>query len=256
MRGAVRGLTVLIYYTTFDPAVGMDVDGVDGNGTSRPCSTEVLIQQGAEARVYRSNFFGKPTIIKERFVKTYRVPTLDQKLTNRRMTQEVRSMARCRKNGIRTPAVYHMDFKRRSIYMEDIHDGISLKEYIKSLDRSIDSEEKVLRSLVENIGKILAKMHDCDIIHGDLTTSNMIYTPDKGHITLIDFGLSTVSGLVEDKGVDLYVLERAFLSTHPNTEDLFQALLDSYFSSTGNAKAVIGKLDEVRLRGRKRTMVG
>lgn len=213
-----------------------------------------LVQQGAEARVYRSDFFGKPTIIKERFVKSYRVPSLDQKLTHRRMNQEVRSMARCRKNGIRAPAVYHMDSKKRTIYMEDITEAVCLKDFIRSVDRSCD--EKVLNDLVQNIGKILAKMHDCDVIHGDLTTSNMMYSAKQGQLTLIDFGLSSVSMLAEDKGVDLYVLERAFLSTHPNTEDLFQILLQSYSQASRNAKPVTSKLDEVRMRGRKRTMVG
>lgn len=217
-------------------------------------TNKVLIQQGAEAKVYRSDFFGRPTIIKERFVKSYRVPALDQKLTQRRMNQEVRSMARCRKNGIRTPAVYHMDFKTRSIYMEDIVDGVSLKEFIRNLDRS--SNQELLNGLARDIGKTLAQMHDCDVVHGDLTTSNMIYSQQKETLTLIDFGLSSVSTLVEDKGVDLYVLERAFLSTHPNTEDLFRVLMQSYSESTRNAKSVIAKLDEVRMRGRKRTMVG
>ncbi len=31
---------------------------------------------------------------------------------------------------------------------------------------------------------------------------------------IIDFGLSTTSTVAEDKGVDLYVLERAFISAH------------------------------------------
>ena len=228
-----------------------DVNGTTGSGIS---PAMILLQQGAEAKVYRSDFFGKPTIIKERFVKSYRVPSLDQKLTHRRMNQEVRSMARCRKNGIRAPAVYHMDFKNRAIYMEDINEGDSLKEYIRKLDCNNIGE--TLQPLMQEIGRILAKMHDCDIIHGDLTTSNMIYAPEKKCLTLIDFGLSCVSSLAEDKGVDLYVLERAFLSTHPNTEEPFQVLLNSYALATRNAKAVIAKLDEVRLRGRKRTMVG
>ena len=215
----------------------------------------VLVQQGAEARVYRSDFFGKPVIIKERFVKAYRVPSLDQKLTHRRMNQEVRSMARCRKNGIRAPAVYHMDSMQRTIYMEDITDAVCLKDYIRGLHRS-SSDQPVLTDLIQTIGKILAKMHDCDVIHGDLTTSNMMYSANQGDLTLIDFGLSSISTLAEDKGVDLYVLERAFLSTHPNTEDLFQALLESYSQASRNAEQVIAKLDEVRMRGRKRTMVG
>ena len=220
---------------------------------STAATSRVLVQQGAEARVYRSDFFGKPAIVKQRFVKAYRVPSLDQKLTQRRMSQEVRSMARCRRNGIRAPAVYHLDLKERTIHMEDI-EGVSLKEFIRSVDRA--SEGVALSELVREIGRILARMHDCDVVHGDLTTSNMIYQPERGHLTLIDFGLSCVSALAEDKGVDLYVLERAFLSTHPNTEQLFQALLESYSQASRDPKPVLAKLDEVRLRGRKRTMVG
>ena len=136
--------------------------------------------------------------------------------------------------------------------MEDVT-GDSLRDHIQKLDPNED--KMVLTALAQEIGTILAKMHNCNIIHGDLTTSNMIYGLE-GQLTLIDFGLSCVSGLVEDKGVDLYVLERAFLSTHPNTEDIFQELLQSYSREAKDTKAVLAKLDEVRSRGRKRTMVG
>ena len=44
-------------------------------------------------------------------------------------------------------------------------------------------------------------------------------------LAVIDFGLSFQEGVAEDKGVDLYVLERAFLSTHPNTEKLFAEVI-------------------------------
>ncbi len=213
-----------------------------------------LLKQGAEAKVYTTEHFGRPAVVKERFVKSYRVPALDQKLTSRRIGQEVRSMARCRRHGIRAPAVYHVDLERRLIYMENITDGILLKEYISSLQREAKGDS--LDELVVSMGQVIARMHDIDVVHGDLTTSNMIYNPEMGALTMIDFGLSFVSALAEDKGVDLYVLERAFLSTHPNTEHQFQLLLDSYSKASKNAKAVTCKLDEVRLRGRKRTMVG
>lgn len=36
----------------------------------------------------------------------------------------------------------------------------------------------------------------------------------------IDFGLGYTKPLAEDKAVDLYVLERAFVSTHPNSQPL------------------------------------
>ncbi|XP_078105480.1 EKC/KEOPS complex subunit TP53RK isoform X1 [Sander vitreus] len=58
-----------------------------------------LVKQGAEARVYRAEFLGKPTIVKERFPKRYRHPVLDEKLTHRRTVQEVRSILRCRRAG-------------------------------------------------------------------------------------------------------------------------------------------------------------
>ena len=163
-------------------------------------------------------------------------------------------MARCRKHGLRAPEVYHSDQTHRRIFMEHITDGTLLKDYIKSLDEPERNEK--LSTLVELMGVVLAKMHDIDLIHGDLTTSNMIYNADRHELTLIDFGLSHVSGLAEDKGVDLYVLERAFLSSHPHTEEQFQLLLGSYSRQSEKAAAVIQKLEEVRMRGRKRNMVG
>ena len=138
--------------------------------------------------------------------------------------------------------------------MEQITEGVLLKDYISGLDPVQDGE--ALESLAGHAGRVLAQMHDADVVHGDLTTSNMIYDAESGALTLIDFGLSHVSGLTEDKGVDLYVLERAFLSTHPSTEGCFEALLQSYSKASMNSEAVIQKLDEVRQRGRKRTMVG
>ncbi|OAJ41164.1 Kae1-associated kinase Bud32 [Batrachochytrium dendrobatidis JEL423] len=73
-----------------------------------------------------------------------------------------------------------------------------------------------LKAIAESIGSDLAQMHDMDLIHGDLTTSNIIVRRDTRTLVWIDFGLSYASALTEDKGVDLYVLERAILSTHPN----------------------------------------
>ena len=164
-------------------------------------------------------------------------------------------MARCRKHGIHAPAVYHHDTARRLVYMEKIEDGVLLKDYIKGLEELDDRSERFM-TLVELIGVVLAQMHDINLIHGDLTTSNMIYNAERHELTLIDFGLSFVSGLTEDKGVDLYVLERAFLSSHPGTEPFFEQLLKSYSERSEKAKTVVQKLKEVRMRGRKRTMVG
>lgn len=81
----------------------------------------------------------------------------------------------------------------------------------------------------------------------------------EGEITLIDFGLashSTQNLQDEDRAVDLYVLERAFAATHPAAEPLFKEVLKAYGESFKGAKAVLKRLEDVRLRGRKRSMLG
>ncbi|XP_020339494.1 EKC/KEOPS complex subunit TP53RK [Oncorhynchus nerka] len=237
---------------------------VEGNSVALPQFLKKieLIKQGAEARVYRGSFLGKPTIVKERFPKLYRHPLLDEKLTHRRTVQEVRSILRCRKAGISAPVVYFVDYTSHCIFLEDIVGSITVRDHIASTPLSSAQKlpEERLDQLAKKMGQILAKMHDEDVVHGDLTTSNMLLKAGtesgETELVLIDFGLSYISALPEDKGVDMYVLEKAFLSTHPNTEALFEKLLKAYAASSKKSHAVIKKLDEVRLRGRKRSMVG
>uniref|UniRef100_A0A8C5MSP0 non-specific serine/threonine protein kinase n=1 Tax=Leptobrachium leishanense TaxID=445787 RepID=A0A8C5MSP0_9ANUR len=216
-----------------------------------------LMKQGAEARVYRGQFLGKAAIVKERFPKTYRHPILDEKLTHRRTAQEVRSILRCRKAGISAPVVYFVDYVSNCIYLEDIEQSTTVRDYIISIQQA-GKDVSQLYGLSSKMGQLLARMHDEDVIHGDLTTSNILLRSpfDELNLVMIDFGLSFISALPEDKGVDLYVLEKAFLSTHPNTEEIFKALLKSYTTASNKSGPVIKKLDEVRLRGRKRSMVG
>lgn len=163
-------------------------------------------------------------------------------------------------SGISAPVVYFVDYTSHCIFLEEILDSSTVRDHIASTQQSDSCKDSKLEWLAERMGQILAKMHDEDVIHGDLTTSNMLLRRGldsvESDLVLIDFGLSYISALPEDKGVDLYVLEKAFLSTHPNTEALFEKLLKSYTASSKKSSAVIKKLDEVRLRGRKRSMVG
>lgn len=159
--------------------------------------------------------------------------------------------------GIAAPVVFFVDYASNCLYMEEIEDSVTVRDYIQSTMET-KQDPQCLLDLARKIGQVLARLHDEDLIHGDLTTSNMLLTRplEQLHIVLIDFGLSFVSGLPEDKGVDLYVLEKAFLSTHPHTETVFEAFLKSYGASSKKSGPVLKKLDEVRLRGRKRSMVG
>lgn len=225
--------------------------------SSRFLSGLELVKQGAEARVFRGRFQGRAAVVKHRFPKGYRHPALEARLSRRRTVQEARALLRCRRAGISAPVVFFVDYASNCLFMEEIEGSVTVRDYIQSIMETEKTPERLL-SLAQTVGQVLARMHDEDLVHGDLTTSNMLLRPPPGqlHIVLIDFGLSFISALPEDKGVDLYVLEKAFLSTHPNTESVFEACLKSYSASSKKAKPVLKKLDEVRLRGRKRSMVG
>lgn len=220
-----------------------------------------LIKQGAEARLYSGIYLGKPTMVKERFVKKYRHKHLDDVLTKERIKAETRAIVRCKAAGINTPVLYLVDFDRRMIFMEHFVHSITLKDFIES------NAVHVLCSLALMIGKIIGQMHEGSIIHGDLTSSNMLLVNlhnkdifnniEDLKIVLIDFGLAHTDCSAEDKGVDLYVLERALISTHAVADKIFPKIMEGYKKHYKNGcKEVIGKYEEVRGRGRKRTMVG
>jgi TP53 regulating kinase-like protein len=73
---------------------------------------------------------------------------------------------------------------------------------------------------------------------------------------MIDFGLAQQNSTLEDKAVDLYVLERAFTSTHPGSDHLIPIILEAYRFACAQGTKVLGRLDQVRMRGRKREMIG
>lgn len=216
----------------------------------------ILIQQGAEAKIYKGEFGGKPCIIKVRFSKSYRHPVLDKKLTEKRLKQEAKSLTKCNSFGICTPTLYSMEAKENKLYLEYI-DSPLLKDLIalQELDRT--GNDTNLTIVIEDIGKQIAIMHNNDVIHGDLTTLNIMVNENRQQGIFIDFGLSYISHLAEDKAVDLYVLERAIISSHPNMAYLFSdKLLPAYANSSKQSNAILSKLKEVRQRGRKRIMIG
>lgn len=160
---------------------------------------------------------------------------------------------------------------------------IRLNEWLKrrkEQDVAEGEEDKELRELMGRVGEAVGRMHRVGIVHGDLTTSNLMLRPwarevtngvadgdeekllgdeEKlldGQIILIDFGLASQSSSEEDRAVDLYVLERAFGSTHPRAESLFSEVLAAYGKSFKGANIVLKKLEDVRMRGRKRSMLG
>lgn len=231
--------------------------------SKRPRVSSVTeVARGAESVVTRISFLGYPAIKKERFAKRYRHQVLDSRLTTRRLAQEARVLLRARRAGVRVPALYFVDSGNSALIMEDVG-GCTVRDFLRSADPSV--AEATLRV----VGRTVALLHTADIIHGDLTTSNLLVTSghksdvnggDFGvHVVLIDFGLSMTSGTDEDKAVDLYVLERAVIAAHPQRADVLNdAFFDSYCKAVDNriAMSVMHRLEDVRSRGRKRDMTG
>ena len=236
-----------------------------------------LLSQGAEGKVYATEFLGRPAVIKERVSKQYRVAALDLKINKQRLLQEARCMVKCRRAGVRTPCIFMVDQRNYRLCMERVA-GATLKLLLKKqLEESGgsggegggNSYADISRQWAKQVGIAIGKMHDADIVHGDLTTSNIMVVEEGGNnnpevdaalpppsVVLIDFGLGMMQCTIEDKAVDLYVLERAFLSTHPGSADIVQAILDSYRFASRKGSPVLVKLEQVRMRGRKRDMFG
>jgi TP53 regulating kinase-like protein len=276
-----------------------------------------------------------PAALKIRPAKPWRHPTLDARLTKQRVLAEGRVLVKLagvrerREDGngreLVVPAVYALewdvarkvkglDASQRGnrggglgawILMEWI-EGWSVKDVLRDCDRrwksgGISEEEQEVmeqqvRGLLRRVGRAVGVLHvKGGVVHGDLTTSNlMVRSTARGstinddgaqvastlngteqtppaptpstilsypyEIPIIDFGLAAQSIQDEDRAVDLYVLERAFGSTHPRQEGWFdEEVLQSgegYRGVWAGSRVVLKRLEDVRMRGRKRSMVG
>jgi TP53 regulating kinase-like protein len=138
-----------------------------------------------------------------------------------------------------------IDAKNSTITMEFI-EGNQVKQVLNDLKL----EERL--QLCRHVGELIGRLHDHDIIHGDLTTSNMILTPDN-KVVFVDFGLGEYSAELETQGVDLHLLKRAFQSTHYRyAEECFKAVMKGYEKVIGKTtvKYILEKIREIEKRGR------
>ena len=200
-----------------------------------------LLEKGAEANIYPDRWLDHEVIRKERISKKYRIEALDHKIRKKRTKQEAKLIHLAKTCGVITPLIYDIDKDKKSITMENIP-GKAVKDIFDDLDPS-------QRSLIcERIGANVAQLHNCGIIHGDLTTSNLLLKDDE--IVFIDFGLGKISDLVEDKGTDLLVFKKALSGIHYDfAEDCFQAILEGY-RETADYQDVMNKIDEIEDRAR------
>ena len=204
-----------------------------------------LFRKGAEADLYLEDWHGRKVVVKRRVCKTYRLEVLDTKLRNFRTIHEAQIMHNAKHSGVPTPTIYMVDPHEYTIIMEYIF-GKRLKE---ALEQTSSNQRNNLCQLA---GSQIAMLHREGIIHGDLTTSNMIFTEEE-KIFFIDFGLSYYSIELEDFGVDLHLMKRALNSTHfLHANECFNQVIAGYREISGDrdTREVVGKVLEVERRGR------
>ncbi|MHA1109497.1 MAG: bifunctional N(6)-L-threonylcarbamoyladenine synthase/serine/threonine protein kinase [Promethearchaeota archaeon] len=206
--------------------------------------SQEVFRKGAEATLIKSTWENGELLIKHRTPKSYRISKLDTLLRNQRTLAESRSLIRAKQFLVPVPVIYDIDLVDAAITMSYI-EGDRLKDQIPHLKPS------KLHDVFERIGKIIARLHKNDQIHGDLTTSNIILTP-QDTLFFIDFGLAFVSTSEEDKSVDLHLFKRVITSTHGEYyEDIYPWFLKGYKTEYGKeSKAILKGIEEVELRGR------
>jgi len=160
-----------------------------------------LIAQGAEAKIYLSG----DSILKHRVKKSYRLPIIDQKLRKSRTRSEAKLISTASRLGVPVPRVLDMDDTKMTLKIEYL-DGIKLRDWL--IEDNQDETKKTLKS----VGKLVKKMHSGGIIHGDLTTSNMILK--NSEVYFIDFGLGKFTDKIEDYAVDIHLLKECLKSKH------------------------------------------
>lgn len=183
----------------------------------------MILKQGAEAIIIKED----NNVIKRRIEKGYRIKEIDRKLRKYRTRSEAKILSKLSN----VPKVYSIN--NFEIKMDFI-DGDLLKDVFYKVDR---------KKICKEIGEFIRKMHDQGIIHGDITTSNIILKDNK--LYFIDFGLGFFSDKIEDKAVDLHLLRQALNSKHYQYEDCFDWILKAY-----NDKEVENRLEKVEKRGR------
>lgn len=228
----------------------------------------------------------EPLITKNRISKSYRIPELDKKIRERRTRAETKLLTKASQiinvptplseqdslvNSARVRRAGASDFARsnsegkskKSERGRELGGGLMnlrAKDKTKISMPFIDGKKLSIhldkfppakqKSILKQIGKDIAKLHKENIIHGDLTTSNMILQKDK--IFLIDFGLGYFNGKYEDKAVDIHLLKQALEAKHfKNWKTLFKEFEKGYNSiNKTESKKVFERLKAVEKRGR------
>ncbi len=195
-----------------------------------------IISIGAEAKIIKNG----DLIIKERIKKSYRNEFIDNYLRKFRTRREAKLLYEAKKAGVPVPFIIDLDDDR--IVMSYI-DGDRLRDIVDRLDK--EKRTKIF----EEIGRFVARLHLSGIVHGDLTTSNILIKDDK--IFFIDFGLGDFTKDIEDIAVDLLLFKKCIRTSHYKyEEEILNAFFKGYCEEYKNCEEVIKRMNEIEKRGR------
>ena len=199
-----------------------------------------IIQQGAEAKIFLDE--KNNLIIKDRISKSYRIPELDKKIIKQRTKAETKLLTKA--NQVINSPLPEKSKEDNKIIMPNIK-GEKLSNSLNNFP--IDKQKQIMK----RIGEAISKLHKEDIIHGDLTTSNMILKDNE--VFFIDFGLGYISKKIEDKAVDVHLLKQALEAKHfLHWEELFEEFKKEYSKNYKDSKQIFERMTAVEKRGRYR----
>ena len=172
-------------------------------------------------------------VFKRRIRKRYRIKEIDERIRRERTRREARIISEARRKGIPTPVI--LDILDYTLVMERIEGNLV--------------GEVITPRISERIGELVGILHRNGIIHGDLTTSNLILGSDN-ILYLIDFGLSSFDSSIEARGVDVHVFFQSLSATCESWEELKESFIKGYTRTLPDATQVLTRVSEIEQRGR------
>ncbi len=193
------------------------------------------IGEGAEAIIYTTRFMSRSAVLKRRMPKNYRARAIDELLRRQRTKNEARAIALAHESGVRSPELLLVaDYE----ILMGVMRGTMLSNYMRK-------SKKEMRSIMREIGKAAALMHNAGLAHGDYTPANIIIS--GSHAGVIDFGMATMLPSTEDKAMDLILMKR---SVSPSD---YRTVETAYRKFSSDSAKVLNRVSSIERRGRYKT---
>lgn len=203
-----------------------------------------LLYKGAEADVIRGDWQGLDAVFKVRKPLRYRLPVLDDAIRRQRTVHEAEMIHQSKEAGVSSPYLYFLDVPASTLVMEFVK-GSRVKDLVGKISK------RKLEAIFSKFGGDAARLHSAGIMHGDLTTANVIWR--RGNLVFIDFGLSIHTNRLEDHAVDIRLIKETLVGAHPEVAAVaLEALNRGYASVVGpsRSRAVLKQLQSIERRGR------